>query len=407
MKAKNKSKNKAKKIGFLRAIKLFFKNPFNLCYLLFVIIVIAGTVIVYHTETKTGSGIKTKFDAFWFMCVAVFAAYFEFVCESYVGRVAAITLLITGTILFRYIQGVIASAFIEIQMKKDKGLKKLKEMKGHFILCGYRPGFEKILDNLFRSNPDITPDMLVLVNEAPDQIESLRSEFRFKEINYVAGDFTDELTLKRAFIDTASRVLVISDHSKKYSDLEVDSRTVLAVLTIENMCRGIYVAAELISSKFESHLKMAHCDEIILTQAYERSLLATASSGLGYSNVIRSLISDDADSGILIRDIPSIYVGKQYKDLKAVAWKYRKDKGVLVGLLLNSGNFHQRRKEAIREAQKNPNVNVVISNLKKVKTLKSNDPFLTPPNDFVIPKNSRAIYIRGKCESDSLSTGEK
>ena len=36
-----------------------------------------------------------------------------------------------------------------------------------------------------------------------------------------------------------------------------------------------------------------------------------------------------------------------------------------------------------------------IDNLKKVKTLKSNEPVLTPASDFVIQKNTKAILVRG------------
>ena len=202
--------------------------------------------------------------------------------------------------------------FVDMAEKKNKGLGNLRKIEGHFIICGWKKGFEKILDTVMKSNPDITADMIVLVNEAPEHMEALRTDDRFKEINYVAGDFTDESTLRRASIETAARALVICDRSKNYSDLEIDSRTVLAVLTIENMCRGIYVVAELLSGKFEKHLKMTHCDEIILTQDYERNLLATASSGAGYSGVISSLISNDADSGIIINDIDRSFIGKTF-----------------------------------------------------------------------------------------------
>ena len=378
-------------------MKLIIKNPVTLGYLALVLFIYGLLAVVYTFETQTGSGITTKMDTFWFMCVAVCAGYFEFVCESYPGRAAAITLLISGTMVFAYIRGQVASVFVDMQEKKNKGLSKLKNIEKHFILCGWRPGFEKILETVLVSNPDITPDMIVLVNEAPvEQIESLREDERFKEVNYVAGDFTDESTLKRAFIEKASRALVIRDQSKNYSELEIDSRTVLAVLTMENMNRGIYMVAELQSAKFEKHLRMAHCDEIILTQDYEYSLLATASSGAGYSSVIRSLISDDADSGILIFDIDKDMVGKTYGELRKSENSRKKEKGVLVGLLLNSGNFHQRRKEALREAQKNPDINTVISNLTKVKSLKSNEPVLCPKSDFIIPKNAKAIFVRGK-----------
>lgn len=389
-------KNK-RKSDFSRHVKAVFKNPMVLGYIGLVILVYCLLAVVYKFETQTGSGITTKMDTFWFMCVAVCAGYFEFVCESYPGRAAAITLLIIGTMVFAYIRGQVASVFVNIQDKKNKGLSRLKNMEGHFVLCGWRPGFEKILETVLVSNPEITPDMIVLVNEAPvEQMEALRDDIRFKEVHYVAGDFTDESTLKRAYIETAARAMVISDQSKKYSELETDSRTVLAVLTMENLNRGIYVVAELKSAKFEKHLRMAHCDEIILTQDYEYSLLATASSGAGYSNVIKSLISDDADSGILIFDIGKEMIGKTYAELRKAELANKKEKGVLVGLLLNSGNFHQRRKEALREAQKNPDINTVISNLQKVKLLKSNEPVLAPKGDFIIPKNAKAIFVRGK-----------
>ena len=397
-KEKKKQKQGRKKASVFRQIKIGLQDPITLICMGIVFLILVACVVIYNTETKTDSGIETKFDTFWFMCVAVFANYFEYVCESLPGRAAGWTMLMTGLVLFGCITAKIASWFIDIQMKNDKGLKKLNKMKGHFLLCGWRPGFENIVDNVLASNPDIAPDMIVLINEAPEQIEQLRSIPRFKDLNFVAGDFFDEATLTWAYIHEASRALVISDKSKSYSNLEIDSRTVLAVLTMESMSRGIYIAAELISEKFEKHLKMAHCDEIILTQEYERSLLATASSGKGYSNVIHALISD-ADSGILIGDVPENFIGKTYKELKDFAWNSRGKNGILVGLLLNSGNFHLRRMEAIREAQKNPNINAIIGSLQKVKNLVSNDPLLTPPNDFVVPKNSKAIYVRGRNEA--------
>lgn len=391
-----KEKKPNKKISFLRRLKLFIQEPLTLICIGIVFLIFIACIIIYHTETKTGSGIETKFDTFWFMCVAVFANYFEYVCESLPGRMAGWTMLMTGLVLFGVITAKITSLFVDIQMKNDKGLKKLNSMTDHFLICGWRPGFEKILDNVFISNPDIAPDQVVLINEAIEQIELLRTNKKYKDLNYVSGDFTDEAVLNRAHIKTASRALVISDKSKEYSPLEIDSRTVLAVLTMETMSRGLYIVAELISEKFEKHLKMAHCDEIILTQEYERSLLATASSGQGYGNVIKALISDDSDSGILIGEVPESFVGKTYQELKEYALKSKKKNGIIVGLLLNSGNFHLRRMEAIREAQKNPNISAIITSLQKVKNLVSNEPLLAPSNNFIVPKNARAIYVRGK-----------
>lgn len=390
--AKNSSfKNDLKKI--IRNIKYLVKSPKTYGFILIAIIIVFATSVVYHSEISTDSGIETKVDSIWFTLVAICAGYFDYCVKSVPGRVAAFFLLVLGMIVLSVITGKIASVFMDTQMKKEKGLAKLKSLKGQFLLCGWRPGFDRILDSVLNSNPDITPDLIVLINEASsDEMEKIRDESRFKGINYISGDFADEATLKRAMIDTAERALIIADHSKKYSQLEIDSRAVLAVLTMKNLNPSVYVAAELSDSKFQNHLNMAHCDEIILTSDYEYSLLATASSGMGYSNVIRTLIGEDAVSGILIENIPSSFVGKTYADFRS---SLTKDKGILIGLLLNTGNFHDRRRDALREAQKNPDIKTIVDNLQKVKTLKSNDPVLTPPDEYVILPFTKAIFVRG------------
>ena len=57
---------------------------------------------------------------------------------------------------------------------------------------------------------------------------------------------------------------------------------------------------------------------------------------------------------------------------------------------------------SVREARKNPDVKTIVSNLQKVKTLKSNDPLLLPDDDFIIQPNTKAIFVRViKSENDN------
>lgn len=392
---KEKKKQSKRKV-LIRHLIDTLKKPLTYGYIFIAVVLVVATFTVYWTETQTESGIETMFDSVWFTLVAIVAGYFDYCVESVPGRMAALMLLILGMLLLSAVTGKVASIFMDIQMKKDKGLKKLRSMKGHFLLCGWRPGFDKILDAVLSSNPDIEVEMIVLINDAAEHIAQIRSLARFKEINYISGDFSDEATLAKARIEDAERALIISDSSQNYSQLEKDSRTVLAVLTMKNMNPSLYIAAEIADAKFENHLHMAHCDEIILTSDYEYSLLATASSGMGYSNVIRELIGDDADSGIVIEDISSSFYGREYHEYKVS----HHHSGVLVGLLLNTGNFYQRRKDALREAQKNPDVKKIVDNLKKVKLLKSNEPLFAPSDDYIILPNTKAIFVKGKKKAE-------
>jgi len=250
-----------------------------------------------------------------------------------------------------------------------------------------------ILEGILSANPEIPVDKVVLLNNAPQsEMEKIKNNEMFKNINWVNGDFTDEAALLKAQLKTAERALILSDYSEKFSTLEIDSRTVLAAITIKNLNPRIYCVAEIINSKFEKHLSLAHCDEIILSSDYELNILFQASSGRGMSHILRELISEDTESGISIVDIPSEYIGKTYGE-------YRKSlhgKNIMIGLLENTGNFYHRRNEALAEAQKNPDMQKIVSNLKKVKTLKSNLPNFIPDDDYIIPNNSKAIFVYGK-----------
>ncbi|MBR0124048.1 MAG: NAD-binding protein [Treponema sp.] len=371
----NKSNNQP---HFWRRIKRTLKNPFLYIFILIGIIICAATYVVYKTETKTDSGITGMFDAVWHTIVAVVAAYYDFYVKSVPGRFASLLLLLLGMAVWAVIIGKITSVIMNIQNKNNRGLKKIRPMKGHFLLCGWRSGFEKLLENVLSANPDITPDMIVLVNSAPsEQVLSILQDIRFKEIKYVSGDFSDAETLHRAGIETAGRVLVIADFTGGTTAMEIDSRTVLAVLTMKSIKPQVYVAAELLDEKLQEHLQMARCNEIILTQSYEHSLLATASSGMGYSNVIKTLIGDDDNTGILIRSLPSAFVGKPYGDLESYYDK-KDGKMILVGLLLNTdANRLLKKDESNQQLEK------------------YNEPLLTPPSDFVIPKSSKVILIAG------------
>ena len=391
-------KNAKKRYKLLRFIKSILFNPLTYAVLAFPFIMVPMIIIVYRFEA--GVSMEGMGDSFWNFLIAFVAGYYDICVVTPIGRLCSFIILISGIAVFSTLTGKIASVFMEAQMKKDKGLAKLKNLSHHFVICGYKTDFEKILESVLETNDDLTPDQIVLINEAPSEsMENLRGDIRFKGIHYVAGDFSDETTLKRAKIELAERALVISDQSQKLSQLETDSKTVLAVLTMTNLNPDLYIAAELIDSKFKRHLEMAHCDEIILANDYERKLIVSASSGVGMSQIITELVSSDSESGIFMEEIPPQFIGKMYGEYR----DNQKTNAVLIGLLENTGNFHQRRTEALREAQKTPDIKKIVTNLKKIKQLKSNDPIIAPPETYVIKPNSRAVFIMGRKTFDEES----
>ena len=300
---KNTDKKPESKIK--KKLKEWLASPFSFLTLITVTALFILMLIIFLAEQSTNSQINTFFDAFWYTLVTITTVgYGDIAPASVTGRVAAMVLLLAGVAIFGALSGKFASFLFDRQQKKDKGLLKMQNMKNHFIILGWKPDFDRILEGIISANTEISIDKIVLVNNAPQsEIEKIKNVEKFKNLNWVKGDFTDDSTLLKAQIKTAERALVLADYSENFSTLEIDSRTVLAAITIKNLNPKIYCVAEILNSKFEKHLSLAHCDEIILSTDYEMNILFQASSGKGMSHILRELIEEDSDSGILIQDI--------------------------------------------------------------------------------------------------------
>lgn len=205
----NKSKNKTKKV--FSAIKHFFLSN-SVKYAVFILTILFLLMyIIFATEQKTNSRINSFFDAFWYTLVTITTVgYGDITPESFVGRLAGLVLLLFGVVIFAAFSGKFASVLFDRQLKRDKGLIKLKKTKNHFLICGWKTDFEHILDGVLSANPDVPLELIFLINNAPsEQMDRIKSEKKYNGINYLSGDYTDEATLLRANIKTAERALIL------------------------------------------------------------------------------------------------------------------------------------------------------------------------------------------------------
>ncbi|MCG8568769.1 MAG: ion channel [Spirochaetes bacterium] len=358
-----------------------------------VLMIFFSMVAILVIEKDKNDNLQNLFDSFWYTIVTITTVgYGDISPATYLGRIIGLFTMAFGVIVFGSVTGKIASFLVDQQLRRGRGLLKLKNLSNHFIICGWKNDYEQIIDGVLEANPGLERSELVLINNcSTEYMETFLSNPKYKPLNYIYGDFIEESVLLRANIKTASKVMILADNAQSYSAMEIDARTVLAVLTIENLNRNIYTAAELIDEKFEKHLSFAHCDEIILSKEYERNLLVNASAGTGVSHVVRDLLTYEDEVGLVIIDIPGKYINDTFHNL--FEYFYNEKKAILVGILENTGNFYARKKEALGEAQKSPDIAKIVDNLKKVKDLKANNSVLAPDRDYVIKKHSKAIVV--------------
>lgn len=119
-----------------KAVIKFLREPFVTLIVISVALLFFLMVIIFFAEKDTNSKINTFFDSFWYTLVTITTVgYGDIAPESVQGRIAGIFLLLFGVAVFGALSGKIAFLLFDYQMKLDRGLIKLKNMKNHFIIC--------------------------------------------------------------------------------------------------------------------------------------------------------------------------------------------------------------------------------------------------------------------------------
>ena len=358
-----------------------------------ILLIVASMVGIISFESGINTAFRNLWDTFWYSIVTITTVgYGDKTPVTVGGKIVGLLLMGMGVIVMAAVTGQIASFLVEQQMRRREGLLKLKNLQNHFIICGWRRELDRVIEGILAVNPQYSVSDLVLINNVGHEaMQPILQNPQFQGIQYINGDYIEEETLRRANINKAARVIILADFAQNYSQQEVDSRTVMAVLTIESLTKRVYVAAELLDDKFEKYLKLANCDEIILSREYSKMILANASSASGISHVLQDLLSPQHGQGLEIRTIPEWLVDEPFG--KLIDFYNATYGSICIGLLENTGNFYQRKREALNDAQMTPDISKLVENLRTVKDLVPNKPVINPGREYTIRKNSRAIVI--------------
>lgn len=360
---------------------------FSLFFIFFV------SVIFHHIERQYNEGFISFLDAVWWTIVSMSTVgYGDISPITPTGKVIAMFVLFLGVALVGIITGKITSFLVEKRLKEGKGLGEIQYLKNHFIVCGWTDNMEQFLIDILKVNSDLSSDNLVLINSRhQDEVASLKTNNLLHDLYFIFGDFVEEGVLVRANIKNASRIIVLADVSMANSPEEVDSRTVMAVMTIDVLNKNIYSCAELFDPKYKRHLEISHCNEIILSKDYNRMIMTNASSATGIPHVVSNLLDVNSKSRMLCVNFPKEFISKTFHDLKNYFNEY--DGTLLIGILENAGNIFFQKKEALREAQKTPDITKIVANLKNVKNIIANMPVINPNPNYILKNNSKAIII--------------
>ena len=368
-----------------------YVRPIILFLLFFVVAGVAAVLI----ESRGNEEFTSILDGIWWSIITFSTTgYGDMVPVTLAGRILAILTIFLGIGAMSLLSGALASFLVERNTRARSGLMEFKGLRDHLIICGWREDMKEILQDILRASVDLDADHLVIVsNVESEKVEALQNEDELHGLKFVRGDYYSETGLQRANVRQARKVVILADALESSAVSEVDSKTVMAVLTAKNLARGVYVTAEILDRKYESYLKHVQCDEILFSRDFARQMLASSSATNGLSHVVQELLGQgESGSRLQTYDIPPTFVDRPYSEFR----KSLTDNGnnrLLLGVLVNTGSPNAMKMEALRAAQKTSDVSQLITNMQKVKGLEVNQPVLLPDDDYQIQRHSLAIVL--------------
>lgn len=392
------------KIIYMKRVKDWFirfafrvkQNPIvRLFFFLTILILISSGSVLFFEYKANPEQFGNYFDSIWWTIVTITTVgYGDKVPASIAGKVLALGIMFCGMILVGMISGRIASFFVERNLREGRGLGKYSELRKHFIICGWKRGMEKIIKDILLYNPELDPADIVIICSVKQQfIDEFRQISGNEKIKIIRGDSSSEEVLRRASLRQAQKVMVLASDMDSEKPSETDSKTIMTVMTLKNITKEVYVIAELIDKNYERYLTLAGCDEILLSSEYARILLANTSSSSGMSHIVYDILDAQTPAAIATQDIPEEFLNQPFSALTGYFAEHKK---ILIGILENTGNAFKMKKEALREAQKNPDISMIVRNLKESKHLEINKPLINPSKDYVIKKHDMAIIIKSR-----------
>ena len=377
----NTTKKKIKK--YIKAIHL----PTILLILLLYLLLCLYCYLVLRNE---GTNIPF-WDIVVFNILAVTGNDYQYVDNPWT-RVAGIFVLILSMVGLSTITGYISSAFVARRLNMERGVKKMRNMKKHVVICGWKNDIKMLILGILRKNRDMSASDIILINNADDvKLQNLRDDEELQGLHVLRGDFTEEQTLLNSNIREAAKVLIIGENQENLDEELVDSRVFVCALLVRKMNSKCHICAEVKTERYRNYLESQNCAEVIYVDEYTRYILSTSTNYGGMSKVMSSFLDNGDGVSVQIAPISEDWIGKSYGEL--FAWYKNENNILMLGILENMGVEKELKHQILSEAQKSTNYGEIIQRLKSVKNMETNYPYLNPPDDFILERNMGAIIL--------------
>ena len=175
-----------------------------------------------------------------------------------------------------------------------------RRLKGHTIVCGYGATGEAAVGELLARGT--SPDAIVVVDCDAHRLREVEA----LGVATVEGDATSNAVLESAGIGTAAAVIVATGR---------DDTTVLVMLTVRRLARGVRISCSIAAVENEPMAKDAGADVIVNPVSFGGQLLAGSTFGPHLADYVSDLVTRGGRADLHERPVRPDEVGRAPADL--------------------------------------------------------------------------------------------
>lgn len=362
----------------------------RLAYGLAAFFVMAGALFWWLERDQ--EHVRTPLDVlYWLVTTTATVGYGDITPKTQMGKLLVILVVLAGVTVVATVAARAGSAILQQRLEQLRGFVRMDHLGAHTLVCGWSEDLDSMLGSLVEHGSQGRADRIVLISSQDmDRMSALRGRPQLEGLHLVSGDITKATDLERAGAARAAMALILADDH----DPAPDSRTLLAVMAFRQLNKEAHLCAEVREQRFVGYLRDAGADELIDPSAFRRAMAAQMLVSPGMGNVFDDLLRLDKGAVFSFEEIPAELVGRPFAEL---ARRYLDEEGaMLVGLVENVGSPLQVKREALREAQKTPDVSHLVNRLREAKLVQPHHPVLCPAPDHTLRPRSRAVVVRRK-----------
>ena len=239
-------------------------------------------------------------SAWWSIVTMTTVGYGDVYPKTWAGRwLVGVPLMVVGIGVLGYAIGVLANLFIEHKSKELRGMLPYTK-DGHVIICNC-PSTDLLLEILKELRADETwaEREFVLIT---DSFAELPPPLRESAIHFVSGNPAREHVLKRANIQGADRVMILT---QKPNIEDCDSATLGVLVTIRALNGDIYVVAECQHEENRKLLWQGGANEIVNSGSLRAEFIVQGLQDPGVNAMVANLLTNTTGHQFYVYELQS------------------------------------------------------------------------------------------------------